>query len=399
MLKFAIRNVFRNKKRSLFTALSIFFAAAIVVLSEGWTRGTMDMFLRGFIRYQYGNVRVVNKNYLKRERFFPVDEVIDGSDALIPKIRSIAGVRKVEERIRFGMLLGNGDLSEAAIGMGLDLTNSDLDLAKRMKEGKLYSQGIYVGDGLAKKLKIHIGQPLLVATKTSEGGLNGIKLPVKGIFKFGVKLMDDRFFFLDLKDAKRLLKLKDTTTEIYVFTDQNKLTHAVRDKIQKLLPSGVVAQTFDEQMGSLYQLVQVSSGVMWFFEALILFLASFVIVNTMMMAIFERLQEIGTLKAIGYTDGELFVNFTLEGAIIGAIGGIPGALFGYLIVVVMSHTGFDMAPYMDNVDMPLESMIYPTASLIVLGTSMVLSLIIPALAAMWPARYAGKLTPAEALRK
>ena len=399
MFKLAIRNVFRNKKRSLFTALSIFCAAVIVALSEGWTRGTLDMYLRGFIRYQYGNVRVVNKDYLKRERFFPVDTLIDNSNALVKKIASVPDVRKVEERVRFGLLLGNGDLSEPAMGMGLDLTNSDLNIGKKLKTGTLSPRGVYVGNGLAKKLKIHTGQDLLVVTKTSEGGLNGVKLPVKGIFHFGVKMMDDRFFFMDLKDVKKLLRLHNSTTEIYVFTKHNDQSDSVRDKIKAFLPKYVIAQTFEEEMGNFYQLFKLSGAVMWFFEALILFLASFVIVNTMMMAIFERLQEIGTLKAIGYTDGELFTNFTIEGAIIGALGGIPGAVVGYLLVLLMSHTGFDMGPYMSNVDMPLESMVYPTANVMVLVVSMVLSIIIPALAAMWPARYAKKLTPAEALRK
>ena len=186
--------------------------------SEGWMRGWMDNIWKTTIHYQTGNVRITTEEFFKQERFLPVDEYISGSDNLIAKIRSIPGVTNVEERLRFGILLGKGDLSEPAIGMGVDIRQSSLNIGRKIVEGSLADRGIYIGTGLARKLGVKIGNELLLATKTSEGGLNGIKLKVAGIFHYGITFLDKQYFFIDLADSKKLLKLNNAATEIYVFT-------------------------------------------------------------------------------------------------------------------------------------------------------------------------------------
>lgn len=399
MFRFALRNVFRNKKRTYFTALSIFFAALVVALSEGWMRGWMDNIWKTTIHYQTGNIRITTEEFFKLERFLPVDEYIQDSDRLIEKIKDIPGVENVEERVRFGILLGNGNISEPAVGMGVNLQKSTLNIGKKITEGSLDGSGIYIGSGLAKKMCVRIGGELLLVTKTSEGGLNGIKLPVKGIFHYGINFLDKQYFFIDLASCKKLLRLHDATTEIYVFTKKREMTETVLKDIKPLLGKGILAQSYRTQLGNLYDVYRVMEGMMFFMEGFILFLASFVVVNTMMMTVFERIREIGTLKALGFTDGEVFLNFTFEGGIIGAIGGISGAAAGYMLVLISSFYGFNMGPFMDNVDMVMENVIYPSASILVLIISVLLSLIMPSLSSMFPAWRASRLTPSEALRK
>jgi len=149
----------------------------------------------------------------------------------------------------------------------------------------------------------------------------------------------------------------------------------------------------------MYLAIKNTKVIYAFIEIMILFLASFVVINTMMMAIFERLHEIGTLKALGMSDRELFINFTLEGAIIGAVGGILGALVGYIIIAILSYYGINLQSMLKDVDMPIEYVIHPTLSISALFIAIVMSIIVPALAAMLPAHYVNKLMPAEALRK
>src|SRR5208283_5169795 len=100
----------------------------------------------------------------------------------------------------------------------------------------IIGHGIYIGDILARNLDIKIGEKLLLATKTSEGGLNGIKLPVEGIFHFGVTEMDRDFFFVDISDAKKLLKTGDEVSEIYVFTKKNEYSEKAAERIRKIIP-------------------------------------------------------------------------------------------------------------------------------------------------------------------
>ncbi len=399
LFTFAFRNVLRNKRRSLLTALAVFFGALIVGVAQGWINGIVDMYLDNTILYQTGHVRVTTQEYVERERFLPVDTLLPGAAALEEKIRALDGVQSVEERIRFGILLGHGEATVNALGVGLDLEHTAMHIQDKLVAGKLTDRGLYIGKDLAKKLGVKVGDELLLAARTSEGGLNGIKLKVQGIVNMGIAMYNRRMFFLHLADAKRLLKIYDGTTEIYIFATDEGEVPALTGRIRALLPADATAQTYQEQMGPLYSMFASMRIIYVFIEALIMFLASFVVINTMMMAVFERLHEIGTLKAIGMTDRELFYNFTLEGAIIGAAGGIPGALLGYGFVALLSITGVNLEAVTSSVEMPIDSVMHPSLSWIAMLIAILLSILMPALAAMIPARYARKLQPAEALRK
>ncbi|MCP4135505.1 MAG: ABC transporter permease [bacterium] len=409
LFKFAFRNVLRNKKRSFLTMLSIFFAAIIVGLAQGLINGVVNVYVDNFIQYQTGHVKITTAEYKKRERFFPVEELVYGSNDIIRELKKMEEVESVEERIRFGLLLGKDETTTEAVAMGIDLANNKMEISQKrldkngkkkdLKKEPFINSGLYIGKGLAKKLKIIEGDKLLIATKTSQGGLNGIKLSVNGIVDVGVGLLNNKSFFMSLADAKKLLKIDDGTTEIFVYAKETAMTPALVSKIKKIIPEEAIAESYIKQMGNFYSTIESSKVAYLIIESIILFLASFVIINTMMMAIFERLQEIGTLKALGMTNREIFINFTLEGAIIGAAGGIPGAIVGYCIIIIIAHYGVNFESMVENMDAPIEYIIRPSISILYLLSAVALSIAIPALAAMIPARYSTKLTPAEALRK
>ncbi len=399
MFKFALRNVKRNKKRSFLTALSIFFGAMIGTLAFGMFGGIIQTYTYGYIKNQTGNVRIVTENYIKRERFLPVDEIVVNSDELIPLLKAMPEVKAVEERIQFGLILGKGENSAAAMGIGTDLLHTQLGLQAKLTNGKLEESGLYLGRELAKSLGANLGDEILLATQTASGGLNGIKLQVKGILAFNVGRMDKKVFMVGAQDAKKLLKIQKGTTALYVYTHDIDQTDPLVQKIKPLLAPGTVAQSFKEQMGTFYQMFEMIKYFFALFVMGILFLASFVMINTMMMAIFERMHEIGTLKAMGMKDSDLFINFTLEGSILGMIGGVLGTLVGAVWVLLMSQNGLDLSSAMSTTDFPIDFIVKPKIQIGNIITTLILSIITPAIAAMIPAKYARKLTPVDALRQ
>ncbi len=400
MWKLAIKNLKRNKKRSFLTILSVFSAAMIVGLAQGWISGLMDFYIDMYIKNQTGLVRIASDEFIKRERFMPVEENIQDADILVSEIKKIPGVTAVEPRVRFGILLSNGDNTIESLGVGLNLSENRYKLKEKMIEGSLGNSGIYIGHLLAKRLGIKQGQNIIIASKTAQGGLNGIKLRVDGIFKLGNSLFDRKFFFISLADARRLLKMNTGATEILVYGNDREKVDFLIKSIQKILPDGARAQGYAEQIGALYAMLKGMKYMYVIFGGLILFLASFVIVNTMMMNIFERIREIGTMKALGMSDSEVFWGLTIEGVIMGAIGGVLGAVIGYSIIVAINLTGgVNLEAMMRNFDMPFDYIMFPKLSLLSLLGAVVLCIIVPALAAMIPARYSNKLLPAEALRK
>lgn len=399
LLKFAFGNVMRNKKRSFLTALSIFFAALIVCFSQGWVFGMYEMLTSSMINYQAGNVRIITEEYKKREKFLPVDEIINNSDEIIMRIERYSEVDYVEERIRFGIMLGKDETTVFGLGIGIDFDNKTFNLKQKIIKGNIQNNGIAIGKDLAEKLGIDVGENILLATKTSEGGLNGIKLPVTAIISTGMKAFDKKVFFISLENAKKLLKIKNGTTEIYIYTKRHEDSEIVQARIKDFLPRGTIALTYKEQLGGLIEFIEIEKKIIFFIFAIIIFLASFVVINTMIKAVYERLREIGTLKAIGMTDREIFINFTLEGSIIGAIGGIIGSLAGLLLLVYLNKVGIDLSAAAEGSDIPFESIIYPPYNFSFFVVTAVFSIIIPALSSMIPAKLTKKFTPSEMLRK
>lgn len=398
ILKFALRNVLRNRKRSFLTALTIFFGALLVGLTQGWVNGIVNDYIENFTRYQTGHIRVTTEGFLKREKFMPVDEVITSAPALKKKLAAIDGVSHVEERVQFGILLGHNERTVQAVGMGIDAASTSLNLKKKIIRGKFTGKGIYIGHRLAEKMNVSVGDRLLVATKTSMGGLNGISVTVEGIFRFGMAY-DKRYFFLNMEDTRRLLKLGKTTTTLFIYGASHEKVDELKKKVAEHLPPGITAQTYKEQMGEFYATLELMGSVYAFFEIIVLFLASFVIINTMMMAIFERMREIGTMKALGMTDREIFLNFTCEGAILGAAGGILGAIAGFIIISYFGARGIDFSTQLKSLEMPIEYVIHPVTQVKDLVIAVTIAIVVPACAAMIPARHAQRLMPAEALRE
>lgn len=379
----------------------------ITVLAIGWMTGMMEMLFANYTRYQTGNARIVSEGFPARERFLPVDEFIPESAGILDNLRSMEGIRQVEERIRFGLMLAYGEKTVHAVGMGLDLQQSEFDMrsmlidkdGQRMPNNDVEGEGLYLGEGLAKKLGIQQGEKILLATRTSEGGLNGIKLVVTGFFRMGMSAYDDRFFFLSLENAKQLLKLEGMSTEIILFKEKNLKEEKLISLLQKTITPGLIVQSPADQLGAYYGLLKVSKSMYNVFMLFILFLASFVVMNTMMMSVLERVKEIGMLKSMGMTDRELIINFTLEGGIIGGIGGVLGTILGTVFVGMLYQTGVDMTDAVRGLDMPLESIIRPQIGLGGFLYCLVSSILVPAFASMIPAQYVKKFTPAEALRK
>lgn len=388
----------RNKKRTFTSALSVFAAALLVGFAYGWLNGIISLYSEGFIKYQTGNVRIVTEGYEQREKFMPVDEYIPQSNEVAKKIKAIPGVTGVEQRIRFGILLGHEDNTVSAVGMGLDLSDNSLGVAQKLIEGKVEDHGIYLGVRLAESLRLKTGQEILLAAKTSEGGLNGIKLKIAGIFKMKMASFDKHYFFMNLEDAQKLLKIRKGVTEIYAFTNNPDDSPALKQKILPLLPEGLSAKTYSEQMGGLDELMKMMKSVWFIIDMAILALACFVIINTMVMAIFERMREIGTLKALGFTEPNLFWMFTGEGAMIGLLGGIPGSIIGFFAIYFWGKTGINLEGMLSNVEMPIEYILHPALSAMDIFSVLLMATIVPIISSMIPARYVRKYLPSEALR-
>lgn len=413
IFKLAILNIKRNKKRSFLSALSIFFAAIIIILAWGWIDGMLQNLIDTTIDFQTGTIKIASESFLKQEKFLPIEFYIENKSDFIEKLQNKLSndYPKVnfeyEERLNIAGIASKGELSIPAL---INSISTEKELAKyQIKRRKIDgnpeigNKKIIIGKDLAKKLNLKTGESILLVTKTYISGLNGIKATVSSIVDFGIGSFNKSIILMDINDVKQLAKLNENSfVQLLLFFDI-KYVDDVLKSINNLLVNSfpetdLKAVPFNVSMGQIYGTMQMMRKVLIIVFAFILFLASFIIINTMMMNIFERINELGTLMAIGTTKKEIFLLNFYEGTIIGILGGIPGSIFGYLIAFIMNKIGFDFSKLLGGYSMLMNYIIRPSASLAIFFVSLFISCIIPAIATIIPSKYASKLLPTEALR-
>ncbi|RKY62669.1 MAG: hypothetical protein DRQ02_13535, partial [Candidatus Latescibacterota bacterium] len=347
-----------------------------------------------------GHITIARTEYLRKRVFLPVDELIEEPSPIIHNLLKFKEVKLVAPRIKFIALISKGNTTKPAYIMAIDPVKekSTLDIRNRLIKGsENLESGFIIGRDLANSLKINPGDTLILFSRTTLGGLNGIKLPVSGIANFGMSKLNRSFVIMSLKHARKLLKTNEGVSEILLFLQSEKQIHQLKAKLN--LPPGTDAKSYMELLGAFGIYFKLAGAFYGFIYILIIGLATFAIINTMTVAVFERLREIGTLKAIGMTDNEVFMLFGMEGTMLGALGGFFGPLLGLIFAYGLSIKGINFESILKNTAFPMPYVIRPEVNFKVFLFAFILTLIISALSSVFPALYARKLTPQEALRQ
>lgn len=406
MFKLALRNVLRNKRRSLLTGLSTAIAVLVVIVGWMFISGILADLFNNSVTASIGHIRVLNADYLRRETMSPLGSSIYDYRSIINSIEARSEVKLATGRIKFGVLMDIKGKNKPIIGVGIDPVREEavLHLSKKMVEGRVMSTGTRetnIGIGLAKELGLKIGDTLTVITQTAQGSLSGMNLKIAGIFSMGVPAIDKRIFYIPLDQAQYLLDMDGRVTEIFILIKEPNDAIKVAAEIKKTLPPGLTVSPWQDN-GFLYFMNNVAKGLYEVIYAFILVLASFTILNTMFMAVLERTKEIGMMKALGMREGEISRLIIYEAAILGVISSFIGALGGTLLGYYISTHGLDYSALyeqMGDVEVALSNIYYGLFSWGTVLTGFLLGVVISILAAVFPAWRAAKLDPAEAMRE
>jgi putative ABC transport system permease protein len=253
-----------------------------------------------------------------------------------------------------------------------------------------------IGAGLAKSMNVKVGDGLTLLAMTSDGALNGVDVQIVGIVVSGVAEMDARSLRITLPAAQRLLQ-SDRVTNLVVGLDKTENTDQVSAELsprllglpQKLvLKKWIDLATYYKQVRSLFSMIFIFLGVIVFFMVL---MSS---VNTLLMTMFERTREIGTMLAMGTPRAWIVLLFMVEATLIGILGAIVGLVAGNMLGILLNHSGIHLPPPPGNT-VPMSFKVLHVPSLMI-GSSL-LVIVSLALASILPAIRASRLQIAEAL--
>lgn len=415
IFKFAWRNIWRNKRRTLFTTMAIVIGMITLIFSKSYIGGIITTATETIVKTQIGHIRIAHREYLRLERIFPKENLINNTPKVKELLASIPQITHMEERIKFPLLLSNEDINEPGIAVGVIPADIDksMDLSETMIKGDYFNQEqnqLIIGNGLAKKLNIDINQELLLVTTDINYSTYALPFNVRGTFETGFSVFDKHVLYLPIDKAREMLDAPDTAHEILLFIENPKDAPVIAGKIKSLLdqefpdnPYLVIPYQHTDLIQSFLPMMENVFGKI---IMIIMFIVALVILNTMLMAVMERFQEIGVLKALGLKNHNIISMIFIEAFCIGTIGAVIGGLLGGALSAWVEKVGLNFYQMMgpevwDKMDMPIPfygKIVYPDFTLEILISSVVFGIFITLLAVIYPAYKTSKMLPVDAFR-
>lgn len=403
-LKLAFRNVLRNKRRTSISIFSVAAGAAALILFGGYIQYSYWGVQESSIHSGLGHIQIYKKGYWERGGESPLKYSLDDSS-----VRGIEGILSGNRKVAFSTyrlgvsgLISNGDSTVTFLGNGIvpDKEAELTSFVNVIRGSDLFPKDRYnatLGEGLAKSLHASVGDTLTLLASTEGGSINAIDVNVKGIFRTGFKQYDDIYINLPIQDVQTLLYTGNIQSIIVVLKQTSDTAAVARELDREFKQAGLPLETRTwYELSDLYpKLVKLYSSLFLFLSIIIIIIVILSIINTMVMSVFERVKELGTLRAMGISQREIWWIFIFEGAILGVIGAIVGMLLGSLLAVFISLLGIELPPPPGSTQgYPLRIFVVPEVLLMIFF----LSVITTTVAAFYPAFLASRLKIAEALR-
>lgn len=350
-LRFAIKNVLRNRRRSFVTILIASVGTSSVLVGGGFALYTYES-LRNLSANQSGHVVLAHHDYFERDEDTPMQFGIEDHQALGEQLRQDKRIESILPRVQFSGLISNGDKSSVFVGTGVDPEGEFRHMGTGLQlvagdvlSGKTASAAtpeVLLGVDLAKQMKAAPGSGLTLLSTTTAGSLNAIDVKVGGIVRTGVPEVDKRLVYVSVPTAQQLL-LTDKVSTLSIYLTDTELTDAATAAIRATHPK-LAVQTWRDQAFYYLAVRGLYNRIFGLLGIVIVTIVLFAVSNTLAMAVVERTREIGTLRALGTLPGQIVHIFALEGLVLGAVGAVAGMVSALVISGLVEFSGLQMPP-------------------------------------------------------
>lgn len=411
----AVKNLFRNKLRSSIAILAIALSVALVVFVKGLVVGMVDNMFALHIQYEAGHIKIINQEYKQKQRLLSLNHPVDGFNGagisqMEEKLKNIDGIEKFIPRIKFGAAVSQEDEMVRMMGWGVNPSKERkfTDIEDKLVKGRMIKSGqreVMLGDSLLKKLETKVGEKITFLYQTSFGSFKGSTFKVVGKLDSGLKLFDEKLFYLPLSQVQRILEMPDMATEVLLVTSNyrqvDNVLPALKQLVDKKEKSGEYSIVPWDRGYEMINMLKIAEKIYNLVYIFLVTLAGFVVINTMLMIVKERTQEIGMMTALGLQNRDILYLFIMEGTVMGVIGSLFGVIIGGIVTKITAVTEIiDYSAAMEGVseNILMNPVIKPVISIETLIYAFVLGVIVTAITCIIPARKAAKLNPAEALK-
>ncbi|MBD3317405.1 MAG: FtsX-like permease family protein [Chitinivibrionales bacterium] len=398
----ALKNVARNRKRTLITLGTILIGVLASMMARAMIGAAQTAIIKNVTQGLTGDFQIHKTGYVERTDISPLDITIQ-QDGEIENILLRQGAL-IARRIHFGGLLYPNDESSTvfkavAIEPAKEKEVCPL-IEKSIFEGRYLSDErsdeIVLSKGLATGMNVSVGDTILIVGNDRNSSMNMKEVEIVGVFESILPGIGNKMAYLNLVTARNFLDMAGESTELAVragatLADSRKVYEKLKATATKL----DVELHFWDEVAKLFSIVIIFQEVFANLVVVIFFImVTTAIVNTMIMAVFERVNEIGMMRAMGIKRNDIKKLFVFESLILGTIGGAAGVLIASVIIAILNIVGISIVPPGSSVSIDLHPAVSITSMVYVFSFAVGMSLI----AALYPASIAAKWNPIEAIR-
>lgn len=401
MLKLALRNIFRQKLRTLMTLAAISLGVVGLILSGGFVQDVYYKLGEALIHSQSGHLQVAREGFQALGTRRPEKFLVDQPETVGQAILKLPEVEDVMGRINFSGLINNGRSDLPIIGEGVEpykeaALGTELRFVEGRQLGKDDLYAVVLGEGIAHSLKLRIGDRATLLLNTAEGALNTLEVEVVGIFQSFSKDYDARAIRIPLTAAHELLGTKGVNS-LVVSLKRTEDTQQVADALMRQLDSKQFEVKTWKELNDFYEstvaLYERQFGVLQF---IILVMVLLSVANSVNMSVLERVGEFGTMMAMGNRSSAVFRLVMTENVLLGVCGATLGVVLGVTLAWVISAVGIPMPPPPNaNRGYTAHIRVLPVTVVIAFGVGVLATV----LAAPLPARRVSRIPVVDALRQ
>lgn len=403
ILSIAWRNVWRNKVRSLIMIVAIALGLFAGVFTMAFMQGAVDSRVESATKTELAHLQVHAQGFLENNE---TDLYMPDVNELVAKLKQQPDVRSVSYRLIAEpfIMAAHGTGGGKLIGVLPDEEKTVTDISDKVIDGTYLEKTsrmppLLIGEKLAKRLKLRVGSKVNIQMVDLNGDLSAKGFRICGIYRTNNTGYDEATLFARYQDLQKQLGIPDNTAhEIAITVTNGDDALLAKPNIQKAAENHEV-MTWKEISPEMALLTDSMDQYMYVFILIILLGLCFGIINTMLMAVLERTKEIGMLMAVGMNKKRIFSMIILESVMLTLSGGFLGILIGSGFTKIFETRPIDLSMFADGLQKyGYSTQIYTSLQSDTIVTITILVLITGMLSAIYPARKALKLNPAEATR-
>jgi len=417
LIKIAYRNIWRNKRRTFFCISAVGIAVLFIVLYSSMIEGMTKNINEIVQIYDLGHVKVVSSQYDAENEYMPVQYPVSSSaeqpngkswKELAQEIKKIPNVRAVFPRIASLATLQESTTKHAILwGLCIEdeMKANHFNLTNRndgLIEGRLPQPGTNecaVGRVFAHKSELSIGDRIPLKTVSAQFSDKMWSPVITGIFNFDYIKFDEQYIIVDFERLQRLLVLGEGTQSLVIFANDEKESSAIAAEVQNLMGQDNVVTTWQDNFW--VAIMKMATPIYTLIFLVFLIVASFLIINTVVMIIHERIKEIGMMSCLGMTRAEIVTVFFFESLFLAMFGAFAGVILGGVIAGIGSVYPIRLGDMYGNTfsEMPLGNAVFLGVNPFIIIRAWLLGVVIASLFTLIPSLKSAFVEPVEALRR